>query len=71
MITGEEQLFMSVIVQAYRDAKSNRPSYERAVARMFLTGANKEFKEHLKFCCEIARVNPDNIMRKAKKLWKD
>lgn len=71
MVTSEEQLFKAVIVQAYQDASAKKPSYERAVARMFLTGANKEFKEHLKFCCEIAKVNPDNLMRKAKKLWKD
>lgn len=68
LTTGESALFRAVIEAAMSDAKKKRKCLDREHARMFLTGANKEWREHLELCCSIAGLEVDYVIRKAKEL---
>lgn len=62
-----KDLAAAVILQAWIDAMDEKNTKHRIEARLFLTGANREWRESLEHWCSVSRNDSEIIIQKARK----
>lgn len=66
IVSGLQELAIAVIMQAWIDAQYWKDGYNRRMARNFLTGSSKEWRESLENWCGVCGKDPRGILDKAR-----